>query len=463
MNQSIKKVKNTISRYGMIRLGDRVVVAVSGGADSVCLLEMLHELGDELGIELFVAHFDHGLRPDDDEAETRFVKSLAASLDLPFETKKVFPSIMAGAGPLEERARHARYRFFEEVKEKSSAQKIAVGHNLNDQAETVFMRLLRGSGTSGLAGIPPVRDGNIIRPLIEITREEISAYIEQRGLKYLTDSSNFETRFLRNRIRLELLPNLKQIQPRIIELLGQTSEIMRKDDAWMEAESEKWVKRHVGTVSDNEVFVVLSSFAQLPEALRSRVIRHVLRMTGGTLRRISMRHIEAINRLITVDNPQARIDLPNDLIVKRIYDRLVFNKGKGRVLEDFSYTLEGPGMFDLEGPACSVSLEEFELADLPDRHASQWTAFLNADLITYPVMIRNFRPGDRFIPFGMSGHKKLKDFFIDLKIPAEDRARVPILTHNDMPVWVCGFRIDDRYKVTSEVNRVLKVSILTKR
>ena len=443
----------------MIRFGDRVVVAVSGGVDSVCLLDMLHELG----VELFVAHFDHGLRPDDDEAETRFVKSLAASLDLPFETKKAFPSILTGAGPLEERARNARYRFLEEVKEKFSAQKIAVGHNLNDQAETVFMRLLRGSGTSGLAGIPPVRDVNIIRPLIEISREEILAYIEQRGLKYLTDLSNFETRFLRNRIRLELLPSLKQIQPRIIELLGQTSDIMRKDDAWMEAESEKWVKRHVGTVSDNEVFVVLSSFTQLPEALRSRVIRHILRMTGGTLRRISMRHIDSINRLITADNPQARINLPNDLIVKRIYDRLVFNKGKGRVPKDFSYTLEGLGMFDLEELACSVSLDELEATDLPDRHTSQWTAFLNADLITYPVMIRNFRPGDRFIPFGMSGHKKLKDFFIDLKIPAEDRARVPILTHNDIPVWVCGFRIDDRYKVTSEVNRVLKVAILTKR
>lgn len=220
MNQSIKKVKNTISRYGMIRFGDRVVVAVSGGVDSVCLLDVLDKLRDELGVELFVAHFDHGLRPDDDEAETRFVKSLAASLDLPFETKKAFPSMLTGAGPLEERARNARYRFLEEVKEKFSAQKIAVGHNLNDQAETVFMRLLRGSGTSGLAGIPPVRDGHIIRPLIEISREEILTYIEQRGIKYLTDPSNFKTRFLRNRIRLELLPNLKQIQPRIIELLG---------------------------------------------------------------------------------------------------------------------------------------------------------------------------------------------------------------------------------------------------
>jgi len=459
VNQSIKKVKDTISRYGMIRFGDRVVVAVSGGADSVCLLDMLHELG----VEILVAHFDHGLRPDDDEAETRFVKSLAASLDLPFETKKASPSMLTGAGPLEERARNARYRFLEEVKEKFSAQKIAVGHNLNDQAETVFMRLLRGSGTSGLAGIPPVRDGNIIRPLIEISREEILTYIEQRGIKYLTDPSNFETRFLRNRIRLELLPNLKQIQPRIIELLGQTSEIMRKDDAWMEAESEKWVKRHVRTVSDNEVSVVLSSFTQLPEALRSRAIRHVLRMTGGTLRKISMRHIESINRLITADNPQAHINLPNDLIVKRIYDRLFFNKGKGRVLKDFSYTLEGLGLFDLKELACSVSLEEIEATDLPGRHTSQWTAFLNADLITYPVMIRNFRPGDRFIPFGMSGHKKLKDFFIDLRIPAEDRARIPILTHNDRPVWVCGFRIDDRYKVTSEVNRILKVTALKKR
>jgi len=458
VNETIKKVKGIISKYNMIRPGDRVVVAVSGGPDSVCLLDILHELKDDLRIKLFVAHFDHGLRPGEDDAETRFVGSLAASLSLPAETKKAPPGIGSGEGPLEEKARHARYRFFEEVKEKFSAQKIAVGHSLNDQAETVLMRLLRGSGLSGLAGIPPCRDNKVIRPLIEMTREEIMAYVKKKNLNYVTDPSNSETRFLRNKIRLEFLPRFKEIQPRIIERLGQTAEIMRRDDEWMEAETENWVKRTAEIGADNKVIFPLSLFIPLPEALKYRVIRYALRETGGTLRRISLRHIEAINSVANGDKPQTRINLPNGLIIKRIYDVLLFKRGEERPFKAFSYTLDGPGTFRLEALESTISLEETGKVKLSDMRASPWTAFLNPDHITYPLIIRSFRSGDRFIPFGMSGHKKLKDFFMDLKIPAKERARIPILTQNDIPVWICGFRIDDRFKVTADTKKVLKVT-----
>lgn len=362
---------------------------------------------------------------------------------------------------MEERARQARYGFLEEVREGFFAQKIALGHSLNDQAETVLMRLLRGSGLSGLAGIPPVRGGFIIRPLIGITREEIMGYIERKGLRFVTDSSNFETRFLRNRIRLEILPGLMKIQPRIIELLGQTSEIMRREDEWVEAESEEWVKTNCDTGANKEVVIPLASFNRLPEALRFRGIRNVLRNRGGTLRRLSTAHIEAINRLATAHKPQACLDLPNDLVVKRTYGKLIFLKGKEQASGSFSYTLDRPGEFDLTELNCTVLLEEIEPAEPPDRHTSQWTAYLNADQITYPLVIRDFRPGDRFIPYGMKGHKKLKDFFIDLKIPAKDRAKIPILTLDDRPVWICGFRIDDRFKITSHTRKALKVAMTT--
>jgi tRNA(Ile)-lysidine synthase len=142
-----------------------------------------------------------------------------------------------------------------------------------------------------------------------------------------------------------------------------------------------------------------------------------------------------------------------------MYDKLIFNRGEGRVFDEFSYTLEGHGISYLEALEGTISIEEKEKAELPDKYTSPWTAYLNADRITFPVVVRNFRPGDRFVPFGMSGHKKLKDFFIDLKIPAEDRARIPILTHNNSPVWVCGFRIDDRYKVMPDTEKVLKITV----
>ncbi len=458
MIKTMEKVRNTIFRYGMISHGDRVVVTVSGGADSICLLDVLHELKDDLGIELVVAHFDHGLRPDEDQAENLFVVSLAVSLNLPFETKKADSRIEAGMGSLEERARHARYQFFEEVKDRFSAQKIAVGHNLNDQAETVLMRLLRGSGLSGLSGIPPCREDKIIRPLIEISRDEILSYLGQKGLKYVTDSSNFETRYLRNRIRLDLLPKLAKYQPRIIELLAQTSEIMRRDNAWLEAVAEDWIKETAEITANKEVLIPLSSFRELPEAIRYRVIRYSLKTTGGNLRRVSLRHIGAVNRLATGKKPQALINLPNRLTAKRIYDKLVFSRGKGRAIEAFYYTLDRPGTFHLEALQSTISLEEVGAMVLPETGISSWTAFLNADYITYPLVIRNFQPGDRFVPLGMSGHKKLKDFFIDLKVPAEDRTRVPILTHNDTLMWVCGFRIDERFKVTPDTKKVLRVT-----
>ena len=184
----LTKVRETISRYNMLMRGDLVVVAVSGGPDSVCLLKILHELGDELEVRLVAAHFDHGLRPGEDEEETRFVRDLAASLDLPFETEKAPPLLEDGSASLEERAREARYRFLERVRKGVHARKIALGHTLNDQAETVLMRLLRGSGPSGLAGIPPKREGTIVRPLIQVRREEIEAFLKGRGLSYLIDS-----------------------------------------------------------------------------------------------------------------------------------------------------------------------------------------------------------------------------------------------------------------------------------
>ena len=457
VKKTIEQVRHTISSYNMIGPGELVVVAVSGGPDSVCLLDILCKLKEELGIGIVVAHFDHGLRPDEDEHETRFVESMAISFGLPFETKSADLGMRTEKGSLEERARNARYQFLWQVRRKVSAKKIAIGHNLNDQAETVLMRLLRGSGPSGLAGIPPNRDDGIVRPLIEVTRSEIESYLAQRPLNYVTDSSNLRTSYLRNRIRLELLPELRKYQPRIVELLGQTAEIMRSDEKWLESNARAWIEEQSET-EDNRIYIPLPAFTRLPDALRNRVIRVALRRTGGNLRRVNLRHIAAVNHIAMGQRPQAQVDLPNDLIVKRVYDRLVFTKMQNTQIEDFCHFLEGPDTYELETLRYTVSLKEMENRALPDMKGSPWTAFFDADRINYPLVIRNFREGDRFIPFGMSGHRKLKDFFIDLKIPSEARARVPIMTYQNNIIWVCGLRIDDRFKVTPDTGKVLKVT-----
>jgi tRNA(Ile)-lysidine synthase len=442
----------------MIRAGDRIVVAVSGGPDSVCLLDILQELKDELEVELVVAHFDHGLRPGEDEAEKRFVESLAVALTLQFEAKQADPGMDQGGASLEERARHARYQFLEEVKEKFSAQKIAIGHNLNDQAETVLMRLLRGSGPSGLAGIPPCREKKIIRPLLEINRGEIESYLERKGLTHMTDSSNLQPYYLRNKIRLELLPRLSEYQPRIVEILGRTAHVMRTDEAYLTARAKEWVERSTETRGDGEIRIPLSSFTILAEALKNRVIRYALKMAGGNLRRVNLRHIETINQMAMGGKPQALVNLPNGIIAKKVYDRLVFTGTKDTRSGGFCYLLDGPGKFDLTALGRTILLAEGEKAARFVMGASRWCAFLNADHLTYPLMIRNVLPGDKFVPFGMSGHKKIKDFFMDLKVPSEARAQTPILVCRDIPVWVCGFRIDDRFKILPDTKKILKVT-----
>ena len=453
----IKKVTDTISRNKMLVPGDGVVVAVSGGGDSVCLLDVLSRLKDLFSIDLVVAHFDHGLRPGEDETETQLVASLAESLSLSFETGRAGAFLRAGDPSLEERARETRYRFLEEVKTKTRAQKIALGHHLNDQAETVLMRLLRGSGPSGLAGIAPFRDETVIRPLIELTREEIEGYLEKRKLPYVSDPSNLDTRFMRNSIRLELLQQLKKYQPRIVEILGKTAEIMRRDEAWFEERAEAWIREFAKNEVDEKVSIPLSPFAALAEPEKARVIRQALRRAGGNLRAVGFRHVEAINRVAAGKRPQARVDLPNGVTVSRIYKNLIFSQKNVKTLGDFCYPLGGMGEFHLKAAGCTITLEE-EKVKSSDLGASPRVAYLDADCLTHPLKIRNFRPGDRFVPLGMKGRKKVKDFFVDLKIPFEARKRIPILTCGKTLVWVCGLRIDDRFKVTPKTRRILKVS-----
>jgi tRNA(Ile)-lysidine synthase len=457
--QTVQKIKHTLSRHRMISEGDSVIVAVSGGPDSVCLLHILNELKNELHMHLVVAHFDHGLRPAEDESETAFVRGLAESLKLPFETAKGHLLAKKTPGSREEVARNARYAFLERLREKREAQKIALGHNLNDQAETIVMRLLRGSGPSGLTGIPPCRDGTIIRPLIEVGRPEIENYLNKKKLASVTDSSNLRTDYLRNQIRLELMPLLAQHQPQLVHLLGQTAEMLRDEDDYLERIAEAWFTRNMELSPHPTCRVPIASFLGLPVALRRRVIRNLIGKVKKDLRRISWDHIEAIQRLAQAEKPQATLNLPGRLTVKRTYNHLIFSASTKRKPLPFYYTLDGTGTYDLKEIGRSIFVEEIKNRRGLRLRGSKWTAFLDAEKLCFPLTLRTFKAGDRFIPFGMRGHKKLKDFFVDLKVPMEQRHSTPVLCCDGTPVWVCGFRIDERFKVTSETIRVLKVTL----
>jgi len=459
LREITKKVRKTIHRYGMIDPGDRVIVAVSGGPDSICLLHILNRLRAELDINLVVAHYDHGLRPSSDKAETRMVRDFAESLNLPFETEKSTSLLQSSGGSLEERARDERYAYLERLRQRLGAQKIALGHNFDDQGETVIMRLLRGSGPSGLGAIPPVRDGKIIRPLIETKRKEIEAYLESLHLTYVVDQSNYDTRFLRNKIRLEVMPALLQLQPKLLEHLARTAEILRTDDEYLTDEAGEWITKEAAFTPSGDIVIPVDRFLRLRRPIRQRVLRGILKQLKKNLRRIGSSHIQSIEGLACGERPQGTLNLPKGLSVERTYDRLVFSATTRPRRPDFHYLLDGPGTYHIKEIDRTLVLEEVEGPPEFPFPPSPFTAYLDADKIEYPLVLRNLKPGDRFIPLGMKGHKKIKDFFIDLKVPAEARYRTPILLSGGVPAWLCGYRIDERFKITPSTRRVLKASI----
>ncbi len=460
IKDTVKKIRGTISRYKMVEAGDKVIVGVSGGPDSVCLLDVMKTLSGELNISIVAAHFNHGLRKGEDESETRLVEGIAQSMGLPFETEKA--SHLSRDDPsLEERAREARYAFLERVRERYGSRRIAVGHNKNDQAETVLIRLLRGTGPSGLAGINPVRDNGIIRPLIEVDRQEVIGYLDARGLSYAHDSSNTDTRYLRNRIRLELLPRMRDYQPQIIEQLCRLSNIIRDEDAYMESLASDWAGKEAEKGGKGDISVPLASLEKLPGPLRNRVIRILLKKVRGNHYPLEHDHIASVLGLLdNSQRPQSTIDLPNGMVARRRYDRLQFTLRPPKRVRSYTYNLDGPGTYYVEAIRQTLRLEEVEGDDGNIlRGWSAATAYLDAGKLQYPLVIRNVKPGDRFTPLGMKGTKKVKDFFIDLKVPSEIRASIPILTCRNSIVWVCGYRIDNRFKVSPRTEKILKITI----
>jgi tRNA(Ile)-lysidine synthase len=454
----IKKVRRTILRHRMIRPGDKVVVGVSGGPDSVCLLHVLHRLADEMGHQLVVAHFVHGWRPAEDPYETDLVRKLAESLGLPFETAQPSSAVQKGASSREEAARDARYEFLDRVREKHRAARIALGHHLNDQAETLLMRLMRGSGGAGLSAIPPVRSQVIIRPLIEINRQEIEFYCREMNLSYAIDSSNLNVDLLRNRVRLELIPLLLRYQPRLVELLGETASSLREESEFLESIAGEWIEREAAAASKGEMTIPLGTLVALPVALRKRVIRRSLSIVRGDIRRIGRKHIQSVDDLASSGRPQGSLNLPDGVAVRKSYGSLHFVDQEKDAVREFCYVMEKPGTICIRELGKSLSLLIREIGEC-DRPGSPSIAYLDAEKAPFPLAVRNFRPGDRFVPLGMTGHKKIKDFFIDLKVPAETRRTTPILVREEIPLWVAGYRIDDRFKLTSSTRLVLEATL----
>jgi len=451
-------------------------VGVSGGPDSVALLHVLSLLAPRFSLCLGVAHLNHGLRPQESDHDADFVESLAKKMGLPCYIQKSDVRTYQRRHKLstEEAARQVRYAFYDSIATTHRFSKVALGHHCDDNAELVLMYLFRGSGPLGLAGIPPVRNAFFIRPFIEVGRSEIMGFLERNGLEYIRDRSNQDVRFLRNRVRRQLLPTLKkEYNPMIVNSLARVSAILRSEDEWMEKLAAPLYDQAVATAQEHQTVFLISKLSHLPAAAVRRIVRRGIAAIKGDLRRISFTHIMAITKLIASDPKVKRLDLPDRISVRREGEHLIFSRetiplrlleglsGAGRSIPtapDYEYAVQAPGKLMIRELGRFLKFEALEKKrDMDIRQAGHSTAFFDMDKLQFPLKVRNYRPGDCFTPLGMTGTQKVKKYFSDNKVPPAERFVCPLLLSDGKIIWVAGHRIADSVKVLPSTARVLKV------
>jgi tRNA(Ile)-lysidine synthase len=458
-----QRVLDFIQRKRLVS-GRKLVVAVSGGADSVCLLHILAKRQKELGIKLHVAHLNHKLRGTESEADAKYVSDLARQLDIPatVEGKDVKGYQAEHRLSLEEAAREVRYGFLAEVAKTIGAGRVAVGHTRDDHIETILLHLIRGTGTRGLQGLQPYTDWKsksgsiiVIRPLLEISHQETEDYCQSHGLKPRIDATNISLSPLRNRVRHQLLPLLMSYNPGIAQALLRTAQTASDDIDFLDREVARlWDK--VAREEGKTIVLDRERLDRLPPALKRYLLRAAVEKMLGSAKDIEMRHVEEM--MSALDKAAGkRLSLPQGLIFALEYDRYLLTSDATAlsplpVLSGES-ELKIPGKTKLPGWLIEATIANKKGMAEKDN----FTAYLDLDKAGDKLLVRPRKRGDRFQPLGLDQPKKLNEFMIDAKIPRTWRQRVPIVCSPENIVWVVGWRIDERAKVSQKTKRVLRL------
>lgn len=478
-------VRKTIEKHDMISPGDRVIIGVSGGPDSLCLLHILNQLKKELDIELFIAHINHCLRGVEADLDEEFVIQYAGQLNLDAYSKRVNVKEYAKTHKmtLEEAGREIRYSFFEDVSKQVRANKIVVAHNLNDHIETFLFNLIRGSGMEGLKGIEPIR-GNIIRPLIESDRNNIELYCQENQLTPRIDASNSETIYTRNQIRLGLIPYLKEkFNVNIVKSLNRTSQLIYDENSFLCSIAEKYYTECLLEEGKDVIKLSIKRFNQLHVAVKRRIIRLIIEKLKDELRAVEKIHIDNVLEILLREKTGTRIYVPSGIVIKIEYGKIVIAKVSAEKEVIFSYAILLHGEVEIpelrskltaqvlkieEAEAvkksnniCILDYEKLlnEAGSLCNSHSTH-----NSELIAPAIdflVVRNRRDGDIIRPSGTGGTKKLKEYFIDKKTPREERLSSPLIARGKEIVWIIGKRYTENYKVTNTTKEVLVLEYTT--
>ena len=435
-----KRFKETLTNYHMLSENDSVIAAVSGGADSVCMLYLLIQAG----YAPVVIHVHHMIRGSEADRDARFVSSLATRLGLKCEVVyRDVPSLAESEGfSLEQAARELRYEALFQSAQRLNIKKIAVAHNLNDQAETVLLRLIRGSGLAGLGGMLPVRPDGIIRPLLGFTRGEIEEYCAFRGISYIQDSTNASEEYSRNYVRAKLIPMMEQLNPALCQTLANSARIMARDEEYLSLQAAKEYKKlsrpfNKGIALQNE------ELGKLDKAIAARVVRLAVEETCG-LKDITAGQIESVLDLINAGTGKW-VSLKRGVSAQKSYAQIIF--GEPEQTEDFAFPLEF-GIFK----AGSITITVSKASKFEARSAGE--EYFDLSKVPHGTVIRNRRPGDVIFPLGAPGVKKLKDYFIDKKVPRWRRERLVLLASGQEILAVVGMTVSEKIAVGKDTANI---------
>lgn len=457
-----KKVLSTIKKYNLIKTDDNIIVGVSGGPDSMFLLSVLYNLKKEISFDIIVCHINHGTRGIETDKDEEFVRRFCKHKDLDFYSIKVDMNGYAKEKNIssEEAGRELRYNFFRKIlKQYDNKGSIAVAHNKNDQAETMIMRFLRGTGIDGLKGMD-FKSKDIIRPILDIKREEIEKYILEKDIDVRIDKTNEMDIYRRNKIRLNLIPELQtEYNPSIIDTLYKTSRIMNMDSDFINNYAYNIFNNIKTKISKEEISLDINEFSKNHKAIQYRIIRLAIENIIGHLKEIEQIHIELVIKLIENNNTGKKIDISNGLEVYIDYDILKIRIKNEKQKKDLNYKLNLNDVnyikeLDLE-ISFKITNEKIKKINKKD----MFIKYFDYDKIEDGLYIRLRKSGDKFKPLGMKGSKKLKDFFIDEKISRDKREKTPLIYDNKGILWVVGNRISEDYKIDSNTKKFLMISI----
>ena len=447
-----RTILDYIRRNRLFAPGDRVIVALSGGADSVCLLVVLNELKEELGLELKAVHVHHGLRGKEADRDRDYSRDLSARLGVSFSCVQVDAALYAGEHGMsvEEAGRHLRYQIFEKERLDFSGTKIAVAHHRDDQAETILYNLFRGTGLKGLGGMRPLRD-RIVRPLLCVGREEILAYLEEKRISYCEDSTNAQTDYVRNRIRRRILPEIREeVNRRAGENILHAGEMAAQADTYLEKQAEKILKaRGVGEMEASGLRPACGIDAAVLLAedniIRNYVIRRMIRSVNESMKDITMTHVESAAALL-FGSDRRQVDLPCGLIAVRTNGELWIKRKEQEEPVDKERDFLLP----------ELDFKTFPYKKGQEIPKNGYTKWFDYDKIKCALSVRYRKTGD-YMTLAGGGRKTIKSFMIDEKIPKDEREKIPLVAEGSHVLWVIGYRISEYYKITDDTHTVIQI------